>query len=436
METIQSLEAKLADLHKKQEAVLALGGENLTEAQRAEFDGFQAEYEAAEAKLATLKADEQRRLAIQNRQRQQVKPVQAQPGQARIEVKGPAADADPNRGFKTPREFLSSVMTATTTGRLDERLKPLKQATAGSDEHGEYSDAYGGYALPEGFMPNLKMLQAESDPTAGRTTRVPMSSTSVKINARTDKNHTSSVSGGLRVYRRAETEDVASSRFVMEQVKLEAHMLMGVAIATEELLADSPISFVSIIEAGMRDEFGAAILKEKLRGTGAGEYEGVIGAPCTVTVNKEGGQSADTILYKNVVKMRSRCWRYDQAVWLVNHDTLPQLMNMPDDFGRFIWQTSARDGEPSLLLGRPVFTTEFASTVGDLGDIILGVWSEYLEGELEGQKSAESMHVRFLNHERAFKFWTRNDGRCWWKSALTPAKSADTLSPFVILQAR
>ena len=85
-------------------------------------------------------------------------------------------------------------------------------------------------------MPDLLKVQAETDPTASRTTKVPMSSPTVKFNARTDKNHTSSVSGGLQVYRRAETDDVPSTKMAIEQVTLHAHTLMGVAYATEEIL--------------------------------------------------------------------------------------------------------------------------------------------------------------------------------------------------------
>jgi len=46
---------------------------------------------------------------------------------------------------------------------------------------------------------------------------------------------------------------------------------------------------------------------------------------------------------------------------------------------------------------------------------------------------AESMNVRFVNHERAFKFWLRNAGAPWWRAALTPRESTTTLSPFVVL---
>lgn len=435
METIQQLEAKIAELTGKQDAILKAGGDNLTEAQAAEFDTLQGEYDAAAAKLATLRANEQRRLSLQNRPKIGSSRPVTQPGGSRIEVKGLASEADPMAGFKTPREYFTSVISA-SAGRMDDRLKPLKLATAGSDEHGEYSDAYGGYLIPEAFIPSLMEVQAETDPTAGRTTKIPMTAPTVRMNARTDKTHTTSVSGGLRVYRRAETQDVAASRFSTEQITLNAHGLMGLAYASEEVMVDSPISFAAMLQAGFGLEFGSKIIREKLRGTGVGEYEGILNTPCLVTVNKESGQSADTFLYANLTKMRSRCWRYSNAVWLYNHDCLPQLMNLADDFGRFIWQPSAREGEPDMIMGRPAYASEYCSTVGDVGDLILGVWSEYLEGQIGGVQSAQSMHVRFVEHEQAFKFWTRNDGKVWWRSALTPAVSSATLSPFVVLQAR
>lgn len=345
---------------------------------------------------------------------------------------------DPNCGFKTPREFLMSVMGVGQGRREDERLLPLR-AAAGSDEQGEYADAYGNYVIPVGMMGGLLSVSADSDPTAGRTTSVPMSTPTVKINARSDKTHTTSVTGGLRMYRRAETDDVTASRMAMEQVTLNAHSLMGVAYATEEILTDSPISFAALIQQGFSDEVGAKLLEEKIRGTGTGEYEGVLNTPCLVTITKETGQAAATIQYENVIKMRARCWGYGNAIWLANHDTLPQLMLMNQALGTGgvpVWQPSGRDDHPDTLLGRPIFFNEFPETLGTVGDLILGNWSQYLEGTLEGSRSAESMHVRFLNHERTFKFWTRNDGRVWWRSAITPRKGSSTLSPFVVLGTR
>lgn len=357
----------------------------------------------------------------------------------RIEAVKDAWLDDPKKGFKDHRDFLCSVMEAGRNYGVtdDRRLKYL--ATAGSDEQSSISDPYGGFLVPAGFSPDVMSVMSEADPIAPYTTKIPMTNAVVPINARVDKNHTSSVSGGLTVGRRAETQAGTSSRMAFEQVTLNAQSLFGIAYASEELLARSPISFVAVLEAGFRDEFPAKLIDERLNGTGTGMFEGVINAPATVSVSKETGQGAATIVYENIVKMRSRCWGYSNAIWLYNHDCLPQLMLMNHAVGTggvVVWQPSAREDHPDLLLGRPAFATEYTQTVGTVGDLVLGNWSQYLEGTLQPMQSAESMHVRFENHERTFKFWLENDGRCWWRSALTPKRSSTTLSPFVTLATR
>ena len=341
---------------------------------------------------------------------------------------------DPKRGFRTPREFLQAVM-AQKGAPKDERLKLL--ATAGSDEAGGYSDAYGGFLIPTAFSPNMLQTQAEADPTAAFTQKVPMGSPRVQIPARVDKSHSTSVSGGLRWYRRAEADTSSSSRVQFDMITLNATGLLGLAYATEEILMDSAVSFVALLESGFRDEYGAVIANEKINGV-AGGMTGVVGHACTISVAKETGQAADTVEYANVIKMYARCYGKDRAIWLANHDVLPQLMQLNQAVGvggAPVWQPSAREGAPNTLLGRPIFFTEYCATVGDAGDLILGDWSQYLEGTYEPMQSGESMHVRFVNHERAFKFWTRNAGTPWWSSVLTP-KAGATLSPFVTLAAR
>lgn len=384
-------------------------------------------------------------------------------------AEAPNHTKDPRRGFSSHREFLGAVMA----GRFeDERIKPLltsdsedKQArgqvavllptaftppsvlraTAGSDEQGTYDDRYGGFLVGKEKKPGILSIGFEGDPTVGLTQAVPMGKPVVEFDARVDKSHATSVSGGFTVGRKAETVAASASRMQFEQVTLRASSLFGLAYATEEILTDSPESFVAIVDQGFRTQFGAHLLNEKLRGTGAGEFLGILTALAasslgpTISIAKEGGQVADTIDSQNVIKMAARCWGFGSSVWLANHDCRPQLMTLSikvGTAGQLIYQPSAQMGFPDMLLGRPIYYTEYASTVGDVGDIILANFSQYLEGVYQPLQSAESVHVRFLNHERAFKFWVRNAGAPWWKSALTPAKSSNTLSPFVVLAER
>ncbi len=439
---LQAERAKLSDaksgLRDQAKALLARAtaeGRVLTDAEKQQHGDLVARMAGIEEQVRL--ADDEIADAGKALERDRSAPV-ARTGE--IEVVAEGFESDPKRGFKSPREFMHAVIANKNRAphaAEDARLRFL--AAAGSDEQSGISDGYGGFLVPEGFSPSLLTVPTEADPTIGRVLDMPMSAPSVKIPARTDKNHTSSVSGGLTVARSEETVAKTASRMAVEQIQFTAHSLFGLAYATEEILTDSPISFAAMLAAGFQDEFAARLLYEKLHGTGAGEFRGVISAPGTVTVSAEGGQSADTINGTNIVKMRARCWRYGEAIWLANHDTLPQLVAahiaLTNGSVPLFAPANGMD-RPDTLLGRPIFFTEFASTLGDLGDLILGTWSQYIQATLQGVQSAESIHVRFVEHERAFKFWLRNDGQPWWRSALTPKKGSSTISPFVILAAR
>ncbi len=349
---------------------------------------------------------------------------------------------DPKRGFKSHAEQLQAIMRAGQTNQVDNRLKSLRYAdAAGGDEAGGHTDPHGGFLLAPAFQPDILSVQAEADPVGGLVRRVPMSASRVSFNARVDKNHTSSVSGGLTVSRTPETQAAAASRMEFEQVELVAHDLCGVGYATNRILRESPMSFLALLQSGFRDEFSAKLLDERLNGTGVAEFAGVINDDATISVSKETGQANDTILFENINKMRARCWRYGRAVWLANHDTLPQVttLYMPIGTGGErvpIYAPGDEAAPEGRLYGRPIYFTEFTRTLGDKGDIVLGVWSEYLEGDLGGLEEASSVHVRFLNREQTFLFVVANDAKPWWRSALTPKYSTQTLSPFVVLAAR
>jgi HK97 family phage major capsid protein len=374
---------------------------------------------------------------------------------------------DPACGFGSPRDFLSAVMDERQAEHVDSvgdhRLRPLAtrgigelafmlplaftpasiRGAAGSDEQGEYADPFGGFLVPSPAVTPFALAAVEGDPTAGRTLALPMSVPRLTVLARVDKNHSTSVSGGLAVGRTPETVARTASRMEFEAINLEVTSLFGFTFGTEELVVDSRPAFVAILAAAYADEFGAAMLNEKIRGVGGSEYLGVLNSPAKVVVAAEGGQSVATIVAENIMAMTLRSWRYDRCIWICNPNTRSQLTQavlvVEGATGGGIiklFRPATREGEPDMLDGRPCYFSEFASTLGDEGDIILCDWSQYLEGTLQPLGGVESMHVRFIEHERAFKFWTRNAGAPWWRSALTPANGTATLSPIVTLATR
>jgi HK97 family phage major capsid protein len=310
-------------------------------------------------------------------------------------------------------------------------------AAAGSDEQGVYSDPHGGFLAPEALLGPVKRVPLGADPMAA-VTPITMTAPRVKIPARVDKNHTTSVTGGIRILRTPETVDAVTQRGELEQIGLEALSAVGLTFASDRVTDGAAPMFDEWLARCYEDAFLDLARTERLFGTGVGEGLGVMKSPCLITVAKETGQAADTIKKENIDKMEARCWDYSRATWVANYDTRPQLKSIVQVVGTggsgVPYLTC--EGDQELLDGRPILFTDIVKTGGDLGDLVLGVWSEYIDGTYMPLTLAASMHVRFIAGETAFRAWSRCDFRPWWTSPLTPRYGSLTVSPFVTLAER
>ena len=438
--------------------------ESQLDALTAEADTLKAQIDEADKRAAKLAAGDGDRFKVSDDTFNGRRTTDPEPGTdppATFGKQKLAAADDPARGFRNQSQFLRAVMLSkhpngprhiNEHGRqvagLDERLNLLKtkQLTAGSDEHNTIG---GDFFIPAAYHPDLLTIEPMFPGMA--VTKIPMESPKVDIPSRVDKDHTTSVSGGLVVTRRVETSEMASSRMKTEPISLVAAGQYGLAYITEELLNDSPLSIAAIIEAGFTLEYMAASIKERLYGSGIGEFLGVCNAacPCTITVDKTVGQTAKTITYANCLAMMARLWSSTRpgTCWLYSPSCLPSLATMTvGGLNWPVWMPSAREGEPDRLLGYPAYRTEFCKPVGTPGDIVLGSWGEYLEGTYQETQFAESIHVRFEWNERVYRFYRRNAGMPWWKTTFTPAEAGANaaavkaagldLAPFVMLAVR
>lgn len=422
---LQDLNARLDGVQDEIDALLGTASAPKEDLSIEDVDAAKA-LEAEKSELlgsvqALKDAEELRKKNLQRARR--AGPVQP----AEVKVLGEAWERgeDPKCGFKEPKDMLKAVIDAGSGRSTDPRLKML---AAGSDEGMVASDPYGGFSVPSGFLANLLTRDSELDFIQPLTTKIPMETPQVKIPARVDSNHSSSVSGGLTVSRRAETAAATASRMQLEQITLNAHSLFGFSYATEELLADSAVSWIATLQAGFGEEFANKKIDERLNGTGAGEFQGVKTSAAEITVARG---TDSTFVLLDAANMISRCYRSQNAVWMINPTVIPQLITMTEaGTGSALVQTGS--GGQFTLLGRPVHITEHLPALNTEGDVMLVNWSEYLEGELEAMQFASSVHVRFVEHERAMKFYQRNDGKCWWTAPLTPANGS-TISPIVTL---
>jgi HK97 family phage major capsid protein len=248
--------------------------------------------------------------------------------------------------------------------------------------------------------------------------------------------------GGFRAYREGEAETPTSTKFSTGLWECRISDLKALAYVTERLLNDAP-ALESLIMQLLPQEFAFKLDDEILNGAGGASCKGVIGDPATVSVAKETGQAAASFVIENAVKMYTRCWgRARQgAAWFINQDVEPQLFTMALSVGTggvpVFMPANGVSGTPyNTLFGRPIIPVEQCQTLGTVGDVVFGNFSEYALVRKGGLKSASSLHVKFITDEMTFKFSMRVNGKPKWNNVLTPFKGTNTLSPFVTLATR
>ncbi len=246
--------------------------------------------------------------------------------------------------------------------------------------------------------------------------------------------------GGLRAYWLAEAAQMTASKPKLRGVRFEPHGLGVFVYSTDKLLKNAPAVLGQLLERGAASEITFLVNDAITEGDGAGKPLGFKNSGAMVTVAKEGGQAAATIVAANVNKMWSRghIKGRSRSVWLNNQDTEPQLDGMTgaDNSPIYLPAGGLADAPYGRMKGRPVIATEFAETLGTVGDLTLADLSAYALALRGGVESAMSMHLRFDYNETAFRFLFEADGRPWIDEAITPFKGTAKTSPFVNLATR
>ncbi|NLT65778.1 MAG: phage major capsid protein [Acidobacteria bacterium] len=346
--------------------------------------------------------------------------------------------------FSSFGEQLASVMRAGLPGgHADPRL--FNAAASGLNET---TPSDGGFLVQQDFAAGLLEDVFQTGILSSRVgSRIPISGNAngTKINGVDETSRVSSRYGGVVAYWAAEAEEKTKSKPKFRQIELNLQKLIGLCYATDENLDDAA-QLEKIIRDSFVGEFGFQVDEAMINGTGAGQPLGIMNAGCLVSVSKESGQAAATILAENISKMYSRRFarQTQNYVWYYNQTIEPQLMNLSISVGTggtpvYVPPGGFSEAPYGRILGLPAIAIEQASALGTQGDIILGNFKDgYVIAEKGGIKTDMSIHVRFIYDESAFRFVLRIDGQPVRASALTPYKggSSATQSHFITLDSR
>jgi len=334
-----------------------------------------------------------------------------------------------NDGFSNFSEWAAIIMSR----QYDPRVRR-------SVSEGTLSE--GGALVPTEYAEAILTPSLEQSIIFPRARVFPMKSSDLVIPATVIGDHSASCYGGVIAYWKAEKGSLSQADPTFRQMKLVANKLTILSKATNEWLQDVERSG-DLVSGILSEAVHWFLDKNFMTGTGAGQPLGLLNAACKVTISKESGQPASTILYENIVKMYSSLYPggIDRATWLIHPSVVPQLFTMSISVGTggipVYMPADQGAGRPyTKLMGLPVVVSEKVETLGTEGDIILADLSQYgigLRGELQLEASGAPA---FTTDETYFRLIIRVDGQPLWNEALTLKDGSTTISPIVTLESR
>ncbi len=349
---------------------------------------------------------------------------------------------DPMFGFKDFGQYARVVRMSDAKAEYgwDERLREMKSITG----MGEFIDSDGGFLIPEVVSQTIRERVYAEQNLIARTEQLTTAGNSLTLLANAETSRaTGSRQGGVRGYWMDEAGQFTASKPTFRRMTLKLHKLGVFAYVTDEMLEDSFTGLGSYLTTAAGREISFMVSDAMVNGNGANAPLGILTAPALVSVAKENGQGAATILSENIFKMYARMWApsWPSSAWFINQSILPQLLSLNLKVGTggvpvYLPPGGISVAPYGMLMGRPIIPIEWAAALGTVGDIILADWSQYVSIS-KGVQTAMSIHLRFDYGEQVYRFSFRVDAQPLWNSALTPYKdTAQTLSPFVVLASR
>jgi len=348
----------------------------------------------------------------------------------------PRAEDDPKGGFRSFGEYARSVKAAAGPhGIVDERL--LIGAAAPGTYSSEGVGADGGFAVPPQFSNEIWRLSLGEGSLLPFTQNTEISGNSMAF----PKDETTPWGGsGVQAYWRNEGRAADGSKIQLGIESLRLHELIALVPVTNELLDDAP-ALGSYIQPLAVERIQWKTNEAILFGTGSGQPLGAINSNAAIVVAKESGQATATLSQPNISKMRSRLLTGNlrNAIWVGTPDLLPALEGLTvGQIPIFLPPSTGIRGEyDGTLNGRPLLLSEHASAFSSQGDLTLLALNGYRTiTKAGGIDTATSMHLYFDANATAFRFIFRIDGKPILSAPVTPPKSSNTRSHFVVLGAR
>lgn len=341
----------------------------------------------------------------------------------------------------------AAISRTNGSGRVDTRLLDIHRRAAAAGASEAVPSSGGFLVAPEFSRDILKRMYFVGD-ILKRCTIFPITkphSNAVRI---PQFDETSRVNGsrlgGVQAYFQNEADLLVASKPKFMATELTADKITGLIYCTDELLSDSNaleawMTYALAQELTFKLEYGI------INGTGAGQPQGVLNSPATVSIAGEAGQLTASVVSANIQKMLAAFWSasYNSpgACWIYHQELLPQLATLQTAVGTGgseskLWQWASGTDTYDLLAGFPAIQSEYCQVAGTPGDIILCDFSRYIVAMREHISNDLSLDLLFLTDQAAFRAIWRVNGQTVDRAPVLPLNGTVATSPFVALGPR
>ena len=324
--------------------------------------------------------------------------------------------------WKDASDFLYAVKDA-AKGKFDERLYKStgqNEATAADGgylvEHRIGNEIYAAMAQSAIIMPKCDSLEIGPNANGMKINQVNESARSA-----------TTLFGGVRVY--SPNEGVAKTAFkqAYSQVDISLGKLCAVSYMTDELMQDR-VALRSFIGNYVGQALAWVADDDILHGTTNTDMIEIESHASTVRFTVAGDHPTAVELAGMYASMLPGS--VNRAEWYMSLDQYVNIMQLESTSGVKLIQPSYEVSAYGTLFGRPINVIEQADVAANETSIMFLDLSQYLVIKKGGIEEAQSIHVKFLEDETAFRWTMRLGGSPKLASAITLA-SGDIVAPFV-----
>ncbi len=427
--TVEQMRQRLGEIAA---ALNGFAGKALSEDEMTNVNALHEEFEGLQKQIETQEKIDQMSARAAQTTRQSAPAAVRQP---EVTVGVDRITLDPKRGFKGEGEFYSAVIAQVRKGVNDARIVKAGLMEKGSED--------GGILVPEDFRTDIQEKVQGDESLLPRTTQFQTASNNLTLPVYETAPWDSTQ--GVQAYWTGEGQQILDSKTKMGEFSMRLHKLAALVKVTDELMEDAPL-LESWIKVQAPKAIVAKINSALIAGTGAGMPQGLLGSSFRITVAKESGQAADTVLFKNINKMLAALAPASiaRAVWLANPNVLPQLRTMEFSPGSstpvpvYMPSTGVSGAPFGTLFGLPILPMMGGlKALGDEGDLILVDMAYYYSAvKTAGVKASMSTHVYFEQDINALKFTQRIAGGIPYKAPIVNEAGDYSASGIVTLADR